>query len=197
MKLTPVLPGWLSVVVLSMTTTPALFAATRTDATSDTKVAAVAADEEIASLRAQIASLQKRLEDLERKRSKDTPVTKTDPSICANLATAHRRAIKENKPLLLWVGQPARAVPGCVSVHLERYQRAHSPGVVVGMPDDDGEVTRVADLSGAPSDREIKAKAVLPTPEPQAAPSYQFAPQAYAGGFGGFGGFGGGSGGGC
>jgi hypothetical protein len=158
-------------------------------------------DEEISAIRSQISKLQKQMEDLEKKRGKTEATAKreVDPSICADLDTAQSKSVKENKPLLLWVGQPARAVPGCISVHLDKYKRAHSPGVVIGLPDDDGDVMRSGDLSGNPSNEEIK-KAIKEarTPAPTAAPNYSYAPQSYSGGFGNFGGgFGGGSGGGC
>jgi hypothetical protein len=112
---------------------------------------------------------------------------------------AYRKAVREDRPLLIFVGQPAREVPGCVSVHVEHYSRAHSPGVVIGMTDDDGDLARVADLEGNPSDKEILAKADRPARRPAQTrksyyepPAYQYAPPTFVGGgFGG--GFGGGS----
>jgi hypothetical protein len=112
---------------------------------------------------------------------------------------AYRKAVREDRPLLIFVGQPARSVPGCVSVHVESYSRAHSPGVVIGLTDDDGDLARAADLEGNPSDKEILAKAdrparrqTAPRTSYYAPPAYQYAPPMYVGG-----GFGGGSRGGC
>jgi hypothetical protein len=170
-------------------------------AEQETKEVAGSVDNEIGQIRVQIAKLQKRLEDLEQKRTKTAATTEkrdTDPSLCPDLETAHRKAVKENKPLLLWIGQAARVVPGCISVQLKSYKRAHSPGVVIGMPDEDGDVIRVADLEGVPTNQEIKAKAVRPISAPADTSSYapqasQYVPQPSFGGFNNFGGnFGGG-----
>lgn len=86
----------------------------------------------------------------------------------------YKRAVKEGKVLLLWVGQDAKPVAGCVSVRVDGYKRAASPGVVIGIIDSDGELSRFADIAGTPSAETIRA--VL-TPKKQEVPPTYFAPQ--------------------
>jgi hypothetical protein len=44
-------------------------------------------------------------------------------------------ALADGKPLLLFVRQPALAVPGCVSCRLESYPGQDYPGVIICLPD--------------------------------------------------------------
>lgn len=65
-------------------------------------------------------------------------------------------AVRESKPLLVWVGQPARPMIGCI-----HHEVAHFPGtgrvaVIVGVPTGMGTLHRV-DLPGRPSDADIRA----------------------------------------
>jgi hypothetical protein len=63
-------------------------------------------------------------------------------------ADRYAAAARAGKPLVVWVGQPAKAVPGCVSVRADGFPDAAKVGVVVGVPS--GRGFRRADLPGTP-----------------------------------------------
>ena len=104
MKLRYLVMGLLIAVMLTAGTVP-VRAAERT--AEDAKASARSVEDEIGAIRAQIALLQKKLEDLERKKTEvATPAKReVDPSLCADYDTAYRKAVKEDKPLVLFVGQ--------------------------------------------------------------------------------------------
>jgi hypothetical protein len=68
----------------------------------------------------------------------------------------YARAVKEGKPLVVWVGQPVRTVGGCVSVGCDSFPGVGSLAVVVGLPTGDGRLARV-DLPGQPTDDAVRA----------------------------------------
>jgi hypothetical protein len=73
----------------------------------------------------------------------------------------YQRAIREQKPLLVWIGQPSRNLPGCLSCSQLNFPGVTGPAVVVGIPSSAGNLQRI-DLPGIPSDERIDA--VLPWP---------------------------------
>lgn len=79
----------------------------------------------------------------------------------------YARALKEGKPLVVWVGQRTRTVDGCVTMGCDSFPGIGSPAVVVGLPIGDGKLARV-DLPGEPTDAAVRA-AVRAT-APRAAP---------------------------
>jgi len=84
----------------------------------------------------------------------------------------HARAVREGKPLVVWVGQPARPVGGCVSVGCDSFPGAQAPAVVVGLPMAGGQLRRV-DLPGEPTDaavRDVVRAAGAPPAGPQPVP---------------------------
>ena len=70
-------------------------------------------------------------------------------------AEARAEAVKESKPLVVWVGYhcPSSAVqvPGMVHHHVpgDRWERWTGPGVVVGVPGGDGELYHAAFIGAA------------------------------------------------
>ena len=71
--------------------------------------------------------------------------------------TLYQRAIREQKPLLVWVGQPSRDLPGCLTSRVKTFPGILPPAVVVGIPSQPGILQRI-DLPGFPSDAEILAR---------------------------------------
>jgi hypothetical protein len=72
-------------------------------------------------------------------------------------AEGYARAVKAGKPLVVFVGQPAREVTGCVCVGLDTFPGAGPEAVVVGVPGPHG--LRRHDLPGRPTDAMIRAVA--------------------------------------
>ena len=68
----------------------------------------------------------------------------------------YARALKEGKPLVVWVGQRTRTLDGCVTVGSNSFPGVGSPAVVVGLPIGDGKLARV-DLPGEPTDTAVRA----------------------------------------
>jgi hypothetical protein len=79
----------------------------------------------------------------------------------------YARALKEGKPLVVWVGQPTRKVDGCVTVGSDSFPGIGSPAVVVGLPTGDGKLARV-DLPGEPTDAAVRVavRAAVPRTAP-------------------------------
>ena len=71
------------------------------------------------------------------------------------------RALRQRKPLVVWVGQPARPVSGCLGVACDTFAGVEAPAVVVGLPMGPGTLRRV-DLPGRPSDEAIRAAVRTP-----------------------------------
>jgi hypothetical protein len=67
----------------------------------------------------------------------------------------YARAVRENKPLVVWVGQRARTIDGCVTVGCDSFPGVGPPAVVVGLPTGDGKLARV-DLPGKPADAAVR-----------------------------------------
>jgi hypothetical protein len=67
----------------------------------------------------------------------------------------YARALKERKPLVVWVGQKVRPADGCVSVACDSFPGVGAPAVVVGLPTGDGKLARV-DLPGQPTDAAVR-----------------------------------------
>ena len=70
-------------------------------------------------------------------------------------AEQYANALKDGKPLVVWVGQPARSLPGCVSVTAEQFPGADAVAVVVGVPA--GGALRRVDVPGRPTDATVRA----------------------------------------
>ncbi|QEL14890.1 hypothetical protein [Limnoglobus roseus] len=69
-------------------------------------------------------------------------------------AEQHAKALKAGKPLVVFVGQPAKALAGCVCVACETFPDMAGEGVVVGLPT--GTTLRRIDLAGKPSEANIR-----------------------------------------
>lgn len=113
-----------------------------------------------------------------------------------SFAAGYARAIKENKPLLIWVAQVCppceKKMPGYIHVHVKEYQGVSDlvtePSVVVGQPNGQGGLNRVATIYGCPDDLAAQVQAALSPPRqvfllPPPPPMPMF-----GGGFGGGGG---------
>ncbi len=74
----------------------------------------------------------------------------TPPSYEQQLA----KAVREGRPLVVWVGQPVRHVGGCVCVGCDSFPDAGREAVVIGVPVGN-RVVRV-DLPGRPSDAAVR-----------------------------------------
>jgi hypothetical protein len=72
-----------------------------------------------------------------------------------NYAASYQRAVAEAKPLIVFVGQPAVAIPDCIVVTVEAFPDAAAPAVVVGVPSAAG-LKRI-DLPGKPTADSIRA----------------------------------------
>jgi hypothetical protein len=79
-------------------------------------------------------------------------------------AVSYQQAVAEAKPLVVFVGQPAAEVAGCVCVSVEAFPEAQAPAVIVGLPGVSG--LRRVDLPGTPSRESIRSavggKSLLP-----------------------------------
>jgi hypothetical protein len=75
---------------------------------------------------------------------------------------ARRRALRERRPFVVWVGmtRPAGALPDCVHVQLDAFVDCEPGGVVVALPRG-GDLVRVADLA-RPSVERIRALTAPP-----------------------------------
>lgn len=63
---------------------------------------------------------------------------------------AYDAAIAAHKPLIVYVRQPARPVPGCVVCRRDRYPGQPVAGVVIGLPDGRGGLDEVAHRDSYP-----------------------------------------------
>jgi len=100
------------------------------------------------------------------------------------LDIAMDQAVRENKPLLIWVGVVClpceKSMPDYVHCHVERYvgqnDEVTGPAVIVGRPDGQGGLIRVATLDGIPSASQVASvlsSGVQSTPQAQPAAYYQ------------------------
>jgi hypothetical protein len=69
-------------------------------------------------------------------------------------AEQYAKAIQEKKPLVVFVGQPAKPVGNCVCVACDAFPDATPAGVVIGLPDGAG--LRRVDLPGEPTAERIR-----------------------------------------
>lgn len=74
----------------------------------------------------------------------------------ATYAERYAAALRESKPLLVWVGQPARSIMGCIHHVTDTFPGLSAPAVIVGVPTGTGALHRV-DLPGRPTDADIRA----------------------------------------
>ncbi|MCZ2341041.1 MAG: hypothetical protein LC104_04500 [Bacteroidales bacterium] len=74
----------------------------------------------------------------------------------ATYQVRYQLAIRESKPLLVWVGQPARPVRGCIHHETDTFPGTDTVAVIVGVPTGTGMLHRV-DLPGCPQDADIRA----------------------------------------
>ena len=81
-------------------------------------------------------------------------------------ADRYAAAVRAGQPLVVWVGQVTRPVPGCVTVRADRFPDAGPVAVVVGVPS--GRGFRRIDLPGTPSVTAVAA-AARGDPDPTAA----------------------------
>lgn len=75
-------------------------------------------------------------------------------------AEAYKTAGDSGKPLVVFVGQPAKPLAGCVCVAVESFPQTDRPAVVVGVPAGAG--FRRVDLPGKPDAAAIRAAAGTP-----------------------------------
>ncbi len=87
-----------------------------------------------------------------------------DDSACPgrDYDAAYRLAIREHKPLIVFVGQPARAVPGCLVCRQRSFPGVSAMGCVVSRPEENV-LLRIADLAGKPTNAQI-AESLRATP---------------------------------
>lgn len=76
-------------------------------------------------------------------------------NISPSYEEVYLQAIREQKPLLVWVGQPVREIPGCLSHGCDVFPNAETVAVVIGLPSG-GRLLR-QDLVGRPSVEQIHA----------------------------------------
>ena len=69
-------------------------------------------------------------------------------------AEAWQKAVRRQRPLAIFVGQPAREVLGCVTVGLKSYRKDATVRVVVARWDD-GKLLIVKNLLGKPTEKQI------------------------------------------
>jgi hypothetical protein len=83
----------------------------------------------------------------------------------------YAKAVREGKPLVVWVGQPVRHLGGCVCVGCDTFPGVGRPAVVVGLPMGDGRLRRV-DLPGKPTDAAVRdaVRAAAPAAAPVVPP---------------------------
>ncbi len=74
----------------------------------------------------------------------------------------YAKAVREHKPLVVWVGQPVRHLGGCVCVGCDAFPGAGAEAVVVGVPTADGQLRRV-DLPGKPTEATVRDVLKPPT----------------------------------
>ena len=72
----------------------------------------------------------------------------------SNYAESYKKASAEGKPLIVFVGQPANDVAGCVCVRVEAFPECEGPAVVIGLPSVAG--LRRVDLPGKPTAESIQ-----------------------------------------
>jgi hypothetical protein len=91
-------------------------------------------------------------------------------------ADGYHKAVKEEKALVVHVGQVFESVatemPGCVHSYANSFQGVEGKGIVVGIPDQNGGLYRIADLSGdLTADKVLEAiKNARALPAPTRAP---------------------------
>ena len=72
----------------------------------------------------------------------------------ASYAESYKKASVEGKPLIVFVGQPAKDVAGCVYVRVEAFPECEGPAVIIGVPSAAG--LRRVDLPGKPTVESIQ-----------------------------------------
>lgn len=77
-----------------------------------------------------------------------------DPCLCNDYGAAYRKAVKEQKRLVVFVGEPKRELVGAVTIHKAEFHGLKS-GVVVGIPDGQGGLNRM-DLPAKATDAHIR-----------------------------------------
>lgn len=70
-------------------------------------------------------------------------------------AEAYAKAVEGGKPLVVYVGQPVREMPGCVCVGLGSFPGVEKEAVVIGFPE--GNRLRRVDVPGKPSAEVLRA----------------------------------------
>jgi hypothetical protein len=63
-------------------------------------------------------------------------------------ALAHCQALKEDKPLVVFVRLPAYEIGGCVCCSMSDFPDSEGPCVVIGIPDGKGDFDRIATCYG-------------------------------------------------
>ena len=72
----------------------------------------------------------------------------------ASYAECYKKAATEGKPLIVFVGQAANSVAGCICVRVEAFPECESPAVIIGVPSIAG--LRRVDLPGKPTVESIQ-----------------------------------------
>ena len=72
----------------------------------------------------------------------------------ASYAESYKKASAEGKPLIVFVGQAANSVAGCICVRVEAFPECEGPAVIIGVPSVAG--LRRVDLPGKPTVESIQ-----------------------------------------
>ncbi len=64
---------------------------------------------------------------------------------------AYQEAVSKNKPLVVFVRQVPRPVPGCILCRVERFSGQADPGVILALPDGAGGLDEVARKDSYPT----------------------------------------------
>src|SRR5581483_11584026 len=71
---------------------------------------------------------------------------------CDCFEEAYDQAVRDNKPLLIFVQQKARGIEGCLSCSVACYPGQRGAGVIIGLPDGKGNLLEVARRDSYPTE---------------------------------------------
>jgi hypothetical protein len=79
-----------------------------------------------------------------------------DPCFCGlSYFQMREKAIKDNKPLIIFLNQKIQKVDGCYCVRMSSFYGADRVSIVVGIPDENGDMDRIVDFYGHASSTRI------------------------------------------
>ncbi|VTS05335.1 hypothetical protein [Tuwongella immobilis] len=89
-------------------------------------------------------------------------VTEAKPiTMTMTYAEARAEAIRQNVPLIVWVGQPAQPMNGAMSVAVDQFDGADGKAVVIGKPDA-GDLMRFRTLTGERTASQVRSELDCP-----------------------------------